>query len=338
MIEIDGAEGEGGGQVVRTALALSLVTGQAFRVENIRAGRPKPGLMRQHLTAVEAACAIGGARCEELHVGATTLTFHPGRVTPGEYRFAVGTAGSTGLALQTVLPPLMLANMPSRLVIEGGTHNIHAPPFDFLARAFLPVIARMGPGITARLIRPGFYPAGGGRIEVEVEPVAKLTPVEVVERGALVTVEARALVAALDGDIAERELAAVERVLGWPAEARQHVRLPDEHGPGNILLLEARFEHATEIVSGFGQLGVSATHVGEQAAERMRGFLAQGASVGPYLADQLLIPMALAGAGAFSTVRPTPHTRTCAEVIRRFLDVRIATESHGLGHLVTVAA
>ncbi len=161
MIVIDGSEGEGGGQVLRTALSLSLVTGQPFRIENIRANRSRAGVMRQHVTAVEAACAIGGTECEELAIGASTLSFTPGKVKPGEHHFAVGTAGSTSLVLQTILPPLMLADAPSRLVLEGGTHNIYAPPFDFIDRVFLPILNRMGPRVTAKLGRHGFYPAGG---------------------------------------------------------------------------------------------------------------------------------------------------------------------------------
>jgi RNA 3'-terminal phosphate cyclase (ATP) len=323
MIVIDGSEGEGGGQVLRTALSLSLVTGQPFRIEKIRANRSRPGVMRQHATAVEAACAIGGAECEELAVGASELVFTPGKVKPGEHRFAVGTAGSTSLVLQTLLPPLILADGPSRLVLEGGTHNIHAPPFDFLERAFLPILNRMGPRVSARLARPGFYPAGGGCIEVEIEPVAALQRIDLPERGEVRRVEARALVAALPGEIAVRELATVEKVLGWPDEARRIVQLPERFGPGNILMLEAECEHLTELVSGFGKLGVPAQILAEKASKRMAGFLASGAAAGPHLADQLLLPMALAGGGSFTTVRPTAHSRTGAQVIGRFLDMPI---------------
>jgi RNA 3'-terminal phosphate cyclase (ATP) len=323
MIVIDGSEGEGGGQVLRTALSLSLITGRPFRIENIRANRPRPGLMRQHVTAVEAACAVGGAECEELAVGASALAFTPGRVTAGEHHFAVGTAGSTGLVLQTVLPALMLADSPSRLVLEGGTHNAHAPPFDFIDRVFLPLLRRLGPAVDARLIRHGFYPAGGGRIEVDVSPVKTLAPLDLVERGALRRVEARALVAALPGEIAVRELAEVGKVLGWPDEARRIEQLSDKVGPGNVLILEAGFEGTREIVSGFGQLGVSAEAVAGKAAKRMRGFLGSNAAVGVHLADQLLLPLALAGGGRFTTVKPSQHSRTGAEVIRRFLDIDI---------------
>lgn len=336
MILIDGSEGEGGGQVLRNALALSLITGEPFRIENIRANRSRPGIMRQHATAVEAACAIGGTDCEELAVGASTLAFTPGKVRPGDHHFAVGTAGSTSLVLQTVLMPLALADAPSRLELEGGTHNIHAPPFDFIQRVFLPILNRMGPHVTARLVRPGFYPAGGGRIEVEIEPCPALRPIELVERGALRRVEARAVVAGLPGEIAIRELAAVEQVLGWPQEARRIEQLPERVGPGNILMLEAEFDHLTEMASGFGQLGVPAQTVGEKAAKRMGGYLASTAAVGPHLADQLVLPMALAGGGVVSTVKPSRHTQTAAVIAERFLGRPVVIREDDGRHYLSV--
>jgi len=194
MLTIDGSMGEGGGQVVRSSLALSLVTGTPFRIDKVRAGRKRPGLMRQHLTAVQAAAAVGGARVTGAEIGAQCFTFEPGAVQAGEHRFAVGTAGSATLVLQTVLPALLVAGGPSRLTLEGGTHNPMAPPFDFIAEAFLPLIARMGARCTATLERPGFYPAGGGRFTVEVTPVAEeLIPFALLERGEVKRREARAL-------------------------------------------------------------------------------------------------------------------------------------------------
>ena len=321
MIIIDGSEGEGGGQVVRNALALSLVTGQPCRITNVRGAREKPGLMRQHLTAVEAVCAIGGAVCEGASVGSTEIAFTPGRVMPGDYRFAVGTAGSTGLVLQTVLMPLLLADAPSRLVLEGGTHNMMAPPFEFIERVFLPIINRMGPKVSARLLRHGFFPRGGGQIEVDIMP-APLAPIDCVERGALRAVSATALFAALPFNIAEREIATARKLLrDWPEEAFSVRQLPEEQGPGNALMLEAAFEHTTEIVTGFGKLGVSAESLTKTAAHRMAGFLASDAFAGPYLADQLLLPFALAKGGSFTTVKPSQHSRTAAEIIGRFLEV-----------------
>jgi RNA 3'-terminal phosphate cyclase (ATP) len=336
MIEIDGSEGEGGGQVVRNACALSLVTGEPVRVFNIRAKRAKPGLMRQHLTAVEAACAIGGAQCEGLAVGSSEVTFRPGAVVPSEYRFAVGTAGSTGLVLQTVLMPLVLADAPSRLVLEGGTHNMLAPPFDFIERCFLPIINRMGPRVEARLVRHGFYPRGGGRIEVDIIP-APLQPVDCIDRGAAIEHSGRALFAGLPFDIADREIRLVRKDLGWSEREASVRELPADQGPGNIVLLEAAFEHVTEIVSGFGQLGVSAERVAKTAIGRMRGYLESDAFAGPYLADQLLLPFALAGGGTFTTVKPSQHALTASDIIARFTGRRCTFEQVESGaHLMTL--
>jgi len=335
MITIDGSEGEGGGQVVRNALALSLVTGRPFRITNIRGKREKPGLMRQHLTAVEAACAIGGAECDGVAVGASEIAFRPGRITPGEYRFAVGTAGSTSLVLQTVLVPLLFASAPSRLVLEGGTHNTMAPPFEFIECCFLPIINRMGPGIDARLVRHGFYPQGGGRVEIDIAP-APLKPIDCVERGALKRVSATALFAGLPFDIAEREIKAARQVLAsWPEKDFSVRQLSADRGPGNALLLEAEFAHVTEVVTGFGKLGVTAESLAKRAAQRMAGYMESEAFAGPYLADQLLLPFALAGGGRFSTVKPSLHARTAADTIAQFLDQRWTFEQQPNGtHLV----
>ena len=317
MIIIDGSEGEGGGQVVRNACALSLITGQPFRIINARGKRSKPGLMRQHVTAVEAACTLGNATCEGLAIGASDIAFTPGRVVPGEYRFAVGTAGSTGLVLQTLLMPLVLADAPSRLVLEGGTHNMLAPPFEFIARTFLPILNRMGPTVETRLVRHGFYPRGGGRIEVDIAP-APLTPLECVDRGTLRERSVTAFFAALPFDIADREIKAARKALDWPEESFAVRQLPDEQGPGNIVLIEAAFDNVTEIVSGFGQLGVTAETVARKAAGRMAGYLDSAAFAGPYLQDQLLLPFALAGGGVFTTVKPSQHSLTARDVIERF--------------------
>ena len=318
MITIDGSEGEGGGQVLRYSAALSLLTGEPFTIQNIRGGRAKPGLMRQHVTALEAACTIGGAECSGLTVGASELTFRPGSVTPGEYHFAVGTAGSTGLVLQTVLVPLMLADAPSRLVIEGGTHAMAAPPFEFLQKTLLPVLERMGPKLSITLERHGFYPRGGGGIVVDIDP-APLRPIECVTRGEFKAGKVEALVAGIPFDIADRELKAARKVLAdWPDEAFAPVQLPADNGPGNALLMEAEFEHVTEVMSGFGKLGVPAERLAKTAAKRMAGYLSSQAFAGPYLQDQLLLPFAMAGGGVFTTVKLSEHTRTAVRLIERF--------------------
>ena len=338
MITIDGSEGEGGGQVLRYAAALSLITGEPFTIENIRGGRQKPGLMRQHVTALEAASAIGNAEVSGLSVGSDALTFRPGSVTPGDYHFAVGTAGSTGLVLQAVLVPLMQAEARSRVVIEGGTHAMAAPPFEFIAHTLLPVIEKMGPRVSAKLERHGFFPRGGGRIVVEFEP-APLSAVELTERGEYVSGEAEAIVAGVPFDVADRELGAMRKVLAdWPEEAFVPRQIPAEEGPGNALIATARFEHVTEVMSGFGKLGLPAEKIGKTTAKRMAGYLASGAFAGPYLQDQLLLPFALAKGGAFTSVKLSQHTRTAMDLIERFTGTGFRVgEGADKRHLIEVA-
>ena len=322
MITINGSEGEGGGQVLRYACALSLLTGEPFTIENVRGGREKPGLMRQHVTALEAACVIGNAECQGLAVGSGQITFRPGKVTPGEYHFAVGTAGSTGLVFQTIMVPLLLTDAPSRLVLEGGTHNMAAPPFEFLERTLLPIINRMGPRVSAKLVRHGFFPRGGGKVEIEIEP-APLAKIECIERGTPTSLHATAVVSGIPFDVAERELKTARKLLAdWPEEAFAVRQLPADQGPGTVLLLEAGFEHITEVMSGFGKLGVSAERLATTAVRRIAGYIASSAFVGPYLQDQILLPFAMAGGGTFTTVKLSEHTLTAARLIERFTGIR----------------
>jgi len=329
VLTIDGSLGEGGGQILRTALALSLVTGTPFTIEKIRAGRRKPGLLRQHLTAVNAAVAVGGSEVDGATLGSQTLVFRPRAVKPGEYRFSIGTAGSTGLVIQTVLPALLTASGPSTLTLEGGTHNPAAPPFDFLARAFLPLVERMGPRVAAVLDCPGFYPAGGGRCAVRITPAVRLEPLTLLERGAIKQRRARALVAHLPRQIADRELAVVRSRLGWNEDELEAVVVNgDTPGPGNVLLLEVESEHLTEIFCGFGEVGIRAESVAEHATKEAGRYLAAGVPVGVHLADQLLVPLALAGAGSFRTIGLSSHTRTNLDIIRLFSPTRISVTGH----------
>lgn len=329
MIFIDGSYGEGGGQILRTSLALSLVTGKPFRIERIRAGRKTPGLLRQHLTAVGAAAKVGRAEVTGVQVGSGELTFTPKEVVPGDYAFAIGTAGSTSLVLQTVLPALLLAAAPSVLTLEGGTHNPFAPPFDFLERAFLPLLSRMGAQLKAELECPGFYPAGGGRARFTITPAGSLAPLDLRERGEIRARRAKALVVNLPASIAERELAVIGRRLSWNAEWLRPEVIRNSCGPGNVVSIEVESEHVTEVFTGFGERGVTAEAVAEKAVKEARRYLASEVAVGEYLADQLLIPMALAGGGAFTTGPLSRHALTNIEIIHKFLDVRISPTAIG---------
>ena len=325
MILIDGSAGEGGGQILRSALALAMATGTPFRMEKVRAGRAKPGLLRQHLTAVNAAQLVSSAEVEGAHLGSSQITFRPGAIRPGEYEFAIGSAGSATLVLQTVLPPLLTASKASRLTLGGGTHNPMAPPFDFLQRVFLPLIGRMGPLVTAQLLRPGFYPAGGGKFTVDIEPVPRLARLDLPERGEIRSTHARAIVVNLPAHIAERELHVVQRRLGWDESSCETQVSSDGRGPGNVLILEIVSEHLSEVCTGFGEIRRSAEAVAERAVEEARRYLAAQVPVGCFLADQLLLPLALAGGGSFLTLALTRHATTNIDIVRRFLDVPITT-------------
>lgn len=326
MIVVDGSRGEGGGQVLRTSLALSLITGKPFRIENIRAKRKSPGLLRQHLTAVHAAAQVGDASVEGVSLGSTSLTFVPGTVRSGAYAFAIGTAGSTMLVLQTVLLPLALAGTASTLELEGGTHNPAAPPFDFMQLAFLPLLGRMGADVALELVRPGFYPAGGGKIRVRVSPVRRFGALELEERGALITRCARAVVANLPYTIAQREVHVAAEELGWPGDCLQAHTLSDSPGPGNAISIVCGFEHVTDVFTAFGQRGVRAEAVAHEAVKQARRYVNSGAAVGEHLADQLLLPMALGDGGAFTTTPLSGHATTNVAVIRHFVDREIACE------------
>jgi RNA 3'-terminal phosphate cyclase (ATP) len=322
MITIDGSYGEGGGQIIRTSCALSLITGEPFRIYNVRAGRARPGLQPQHLTAVKAAAEIGQAEVDGARVSSKEFTFKPGRVVPGDYMFDIGTAGSTTLVLQTLLPPLMIAGAASRLTLTGGTHNVHAPPFEFLQKTFLPLVNLTGPRVSIELERYGFYPPGGGRLQVSIEPGASRR-VDLPERGEIRAKRARALVVNLPPGIAERELNVVREQLGWDDEELEVETSNNAYSPGNVLTIEIESEQLTEVFTGIGERGVRAEVVAERAAREALQYLAHGAAVGEHLADQLLIPLALAGGGSYLTGTLSLHTTTNIEIIKRFLAVEI---------------
>jgi RNA 3'-terminal phosphate cyclase (ATP) len=326
VIHIDGTIGEGGGQILRTSLALSTCLGQPFAMSNIRAARKRPGLQPQHLAAVKAAAAISQAEVEGAEKDSKSLSFKPSRVSAGEYRFSIGTAGSTMLLLQTVLPALMLADAPSKLILEGGTHNPMAPPFDFLQYAFVPLLNRMGPKVTARLDRMGFAPKGGGRVQWEIHPVPRLKALVIPERGKILSQHAEVLLSQLPEDIARRELAVIRQALGYMEEQLQFRWVNNAYGPGNVVSIVITSEQITECFTAFGQRRLPAEQVARKAVDGARRYLKAGVPVGPYLADQLLLPMALAGEGWFVTEQPTTHTLTNMEVIKVFMDINTQIE------------
>ncbi len=327
MLEIDGSFGEGGGQILRSSLALSIVTGTPFRITRIRANRRRPGLLRQHLTAVQAAARIADARVEGAELGSRELVFEPQAVEAGVHRFAIGSAGSAMLVLQTVMLPLSFAEDPSEIVVEGGTHNPLAPPFDFLAKSYLPLLARMGVRVELELERPGFAPAGGGSVRMRVTP-GELGRLELEDPGRLLERRAVATVASLPTHISRRELDVLRERLGLHAGEEIERMWPDQ-GPGNLAHVELVHEHVTLVFTSFGEKGLPAEIVARRLADEVRRFTRSGVAVEPHLADQLLLPMALGDGGLFTTSEITEHARTHAEVIRTFLEREVEFESLG---------
>ncbi len=330
MIEIDGSWGEGGGQILRSSLSLAICTQQPFRITNIRANREKPGLLRQHLTAVKAAAEICDADVVGAEIGSRELTFKPGRLKGGDYFFAIGTAGSSTLVLQTVLPALLTAAEASTVRITGGTHNRGSPPFDFLQRAFLPLIAKMGAQVELQLHRYGFYPRGGGEIVATISP-STLSALTLTERGERVRAYAEAYVAALPVRIGQRELEVIGNRLKWSEEQLFLRGLSNDMGPGNAVTITLEHENVTEVFTGFGERGVRSEDVASSAVDEVRGYLASNAAVGEHLADQLLLPMALGQGGSFTTSVVTEHLRSNASIIETFTPKRVAvSESAGV--------
>lgn len=322
MLHIDGSQGEGGGQILRSALALSMATSQPFHLTNIRAGRPKPGLMRQHLTCVLAAQTISSAEVTGAAVGSREITFAPGPVKPGPYKFVIGTAGGTMLVLQAVLPALLRANAPSTITIEGGTHNEHAPPFEFVERALIPLLNRAGARVRLTLERHGFYPAGGGRIVAEIEQGPAPTPLILLERGERIGgvggAHARAIVSKLSGEIAMRELEVLRDRLALDEGQTEIVQVRDPVGPGNAACACLMYENVTEVFSQVGSPGRSSESVAKAIAEEAREYIAARRPVGTYLADQLMVPLAMLAGGRYATGPLSEHARTNMAVMRAF--------------------
>ncbi len=317
-LQLDGSTG--GGQMLRTALSLAMITGTPFRMTNIRGKRPRPGLMRQHLTCVKAACEISGGTADGAEPGSTEIVFRAGKIRSGSYQFAIGTAGSTGLLLQTLLPALWRVDGPSELRLEGGTHNPLAPPFEFLDCVFLPALSAMGAEASITLAGTGFAPAGGGAIECRIEPCAEFSPLDLSARAEQDETRIRVITRHLPLSIAGRMLDAALEILPCK-DAAVETREPGP-GAGICCLVECSFGTTRELTSSFGEQGVAAERVGQRAAKLMRDFIGSGAPVGRCLADQLLLPMALAGKGRIVTMSPDIHVPTNIAVIEKFLPVK----------------
>jgi RNA 3'-terminal phosphate cyclase (ATP) len=340
MLVIDGGLGEGGGQVLRTCLALSLFTGKGFTLMNIRQGRKNPGLRAQHLNAVRLAAKVGNARVEGADFGSTRLRFSPQSIRTGNFTCDIGTAGSTSLVLQTIYLPLSFGEGPSELNISGGTHVPFAPTFDFLNMHWMTYIKRIGFQLSINLGQAGFYPHGGGQIRALINPSREISGFTLTQRGSLKQIYGISSIANLDRSIAERQRDQIIRLLGkkYPLNDIRIQNLPSHH-KGTTICLVCQFEHSQCCYSSLGKAGKPAEFVTQEVCDKIEYFLSTQAVMDEYLSDQLLLPLSIAGVDShFSTAKITDHLRTNADIIKLFVDRKIeivgTTGSEGLVSII----
>ncbi len=332
MLEIDGSYGEAGGQLLRTSLALAILTRQPLHITRIRAGRKKPGLAAQHMTGILACAQTCGADVEGCEFGSQELTFIPGRIQGDDYVFDVAdirpSAGAVTLVLQAVLPPLLFANARSRLILRGGTNVAWSPPYEYVEHVLVPALAAMGAEIRVQRTRSGWYPQGGGEMQVEIEPVERLQPLNWPRRGELREVKLISTVSqSLPEHILERQLKAMGAGQGCDAE---EVRLRPAGNPGTMAMICGQFERGCGGWSSLGERGKRAEIVGEEARTGFERFMSGDGSVDEHLADQLAIFVALAdGDSIYKTERVTSHLRTNVWVIEQFLPGAVQVAEDG---------
>jgi RNA 3'-terminal phosphate cyclase (ATP) len=324
MILIDGRIGEGGGQILRTALSLSAATGKAFRLIHIRRKRSKPGLRHQHLACVNAAAEICGAQCKGNRLESPELEFTPGPIRSGEYFFNIPTAGSAMQVMQTVLPVLSRAPAVSTVKVRGGTHNPGAPPFEFFTLSFLPLLKPLGVAAEMQIRRHGFYPVGGGEIIAAIHPqINPASEFSLQQRGEPDRANAEILVSWLPRAIAERESKILQQKLNWGASKVTITEIEDSPGPGNVLMIHVKYGAQTFLFTAFGQRGKPAEQVAAEACDMFISFRLSKAALDEHLANQILPYLALANGGVYTAQSLSPHTKTNIEVIKRFLETKI---------------
>ncbi len=318
---------------MRTSLALSCITGKRLHIENIRSARRNPGLAKQHLCCVQAARQICEGKYKGAEQGSMVLDFHPGAIRSGEFNFDIGSAGSASLVIQTVLPALFLAGESSTVTVTGGTHNPLAPPFDFLSETFLPAIASAGFQCNCRLIKHGFFPAGGGKMIVNIQPMQKTASdghqiINICQASREFRINARIYTAKLPFHIAQRQ----EKLLlqsGLNIKNIEHIGVTDSDGPGNIVCIRLFGYERMIVFTAFGMRGKPSEKVIGEVIDLAKHFIESGAAIDRFLADQLLIYMAVANGGCYTTDKISTHTKTNMEVIKKFLPVDFMIERQG---------
>ncbi len=329
MIEIDGSYGEGGGQILRTALALSAILKIPIRVKNIRASRKKPGLGIQHLVGLNAMVRISGAAVEGNAIGSQTLTFVPQEIRPGDYEFRIETAGSVTLVLQSIFLPLCLAQRDSTLSLVGGTHVPWSPPFHYFSQVFLSALSSMGVSAKSMVEKWGFYPRGGGLVRLRISPVQKLKPISLTERGSFKKIRGISAIANLPKHVADRQKEQALKGIRSELEIDPNIDVlydAPSIGQGSFLFLLAEYKGIVAGFSSLGARGKPAEKVADEAVDFLKDYIESDGCVDPHLADQLVPFMALAkGDSSFTTTQMTEHLLTNLWVIAHFTEAKIQT-------------
>jgi len=339
LVQLDGSYGEGGGQILRTALALAALTGRPVRIEKIRAGRDKPGLRPQHLAAVRALARICSGHVEGDQVDSRALIFEPGAPPQaGRYEFDVakiagsGSAGAVTLLFQALFLPLACAGGESQVVLRGGTHVPFSPPYHYLTEVYLPFVRRIGLEAQLEIGPWGWFPRGGGEMTARIAGLEhgdeSLRPIEVGERGKLLAIRGLAAASQLPEHVAERQRQqALRRLKARHLKGEIEMLSPPSNGPGTMLFLIAECEHIVAGFNGYGRLRYPAEQVADDAAEAFGAYLSSKAAFDPHLADQVLLPLALTpGASAYTTSEGTRHLTTVSWVIQQFIEREIVIE------------
>ena len=327
LIDIDGSYGEGGGQILRTALALSAILRKPFTLHHIRSKRKNPGLQAQHLEAVKALANITKAQTEGVKFGSQKIMFFPQKISSGEYQFEVKTAGSTLLLFQAIFLPLCFAQGSSRVTLVGGTHVPWSPPFHYFSEVLLPTLEPMGISVDASIEKWGFYPRGGGRIQLNLKPAHALKPIHLTDRGLLKKIWGLSTQSNLPRHVAERQrnqaLKRIQKELNMDAEINI-LYDPPSNGPGSFLFLLAEYEKTIVGFSSLGSKGKPAEKVADEAVDGLKDYLSSEGCIDPHLADQLVPFMALTkGSSSFTTTQMTDHLLTNLWVISHFLQVKV---------------
>ncbi len=330
LIQIDGSYGEGGGQILRTALGLSAMLGKPFALHHIRSNRRNPGLQAQHLAAVEALARITEAQTEGVRFGSQEIIFTPRTVHSGEYQFEIKTAGSVTLLLQAILLPLCFSKGTSTITLVGGTHVEWSPSFHYLSEVFLPTLGMLGVSVVAFIEKWGFFPKGNGSIRLKIKPVQELKPISLVERGSLKIIRGISAISNLPTHVAKRQRKQILKRLGGELDLQGEIDILENvpsNGPGSFVFLLAEYHG---ILAGFSSLGVRgkpSEKVADEAVDSLKDYLESDGCVDPCLSDQLAPFMALAkGHSSMTTTRITEHLLTNLWVLEHFLDVTISRE------------